>query len=509
MGLDIKNFNIYANGCAFTGSAKLKNFEDPNYEIYSKIKLNLGDIKKLIPDSLVNHLSGEIRADFISAGEINLDSISDQINSLIFEKSSFKLGFDNVSFEMPDTLISINNFSGQLNMQADTIAINNMSGEYSGIEFKLDSTNIVNMYNSVIKNQPERLYVEGIFKLGDIDYSMFAPFIPSDTLEVETNTTTLVKENIEKNTELQASATNPETNPDTKPRNFNYQLKGKLFINSFTYDKVFVENISGLFNVTDSLYIIDQLMFNAFDGEMNTSAKYALNSNGETVIKVKNHIEGMDIKKLLIDFEDFKNFGQPIITHQNITGLISADLNSRFVLINGSLIKEDMRAKGDIKLENGGVYDFEPAMELAKFTKINELDNIKFKTLESQIFIFKNAIYVPKTQIVSTALDISAFGMKKFGEDYEYHLQIHLGEILLGKSKKLLKEQSEMGDIAKEDNRSSIFIVSSSFDGKSKNGFDNKKMKKKMEVKIKVQEKMLDLIFHPKLVSFSTGVCAE
>jgi len=37
-------------------------------------------------------------------------------------------------------------------------------------------------------------------------------------------------------------------------------------------------------------------------------------------------------------------------------------------------------------------------------------------------------------------------------------------------------------------------------------GFDRKKAQRRMEVKIKTQEKMLDLIFFPKLVSFETGV---
>jgi hypothetical protein len=105
-------------------------------------------------------------------------------------------------------------------------------------------------------------------------------------------------------------------------------------------------------------------------------------------------------------------------------------------------------------------------------------------------------------------MDFSVFGMQSFGDNYEYHLQMHLGDVLKGKSKKLIERQNSSGDeVSKEDmDRSTIKIIYANIDGKAKAGFDNKKAQKAMELKIQVQQKMLDLIFHPKLVSFDTGV---
>ncbi|MBN2347795.1 MAG: AsmA family protein [Bacteroidales bacterium] len=533
-GIDIKSFSLDANHCIFNGSGSIKNFDNPDYKINSTIKLNLGEIKKLLPDSLVNQLSGEISGDFFSAGKINLDSIADQMNDLIFESSAFNLIFDDVSAVMPDTLVSIDNFSGQLNMKPDTITIHSMSGVYSGINFKLDSTRIVNLYNSYFKNLPERLYVDGVFELGDIDYTTLIPFLPPVPPDLDSDNAIVLIENTgNKGSALRISDKVLAATPDTTSFNFDYVLKGKLSVKSFTYDKqfiknvslllelsdsvqlllnsyltdkIFVEDISGLFNVTDSLYIIDQLKFNAFNGEMNTSAKYALKDNGETVIDIRNNISRMDIRKLLIDCN---NFDQTEMTSDKISGLLSANINTRIVMLDETFLDEELRVKADLKLENGGVFNYERAMELSKFTGIKELDNMNFKTLETQLFIFKKATYVPKTRIVSNAMDITAFGMQGFGEDYEYHLQIHLGAILLGQSKKLLKEQAKMGDIVGEDTRSSVFLVSSSDKGKSKNGFDNKNLRKKMEVKINAQEAILNLRFHPTIISYETGVSKQ
>jgi hypothetical protein len=119
----------------------------------------------------------------------------------------------------------------------------------------------------------------------------------------------------------------------------------------------------------------------------------------------------------------------------------------------------------------------------------------------------KSAIYVPETYISSTALDITAFGMQGFGEDYEYHLKMHLSDVLIGKSDKLLKEQKKKGDIADKDERGKAFyLISYSKDGESKSGLDSKRKRSSMSNKIRLQETLLNLRFHPEMFKFETGV---
>jgi len=98
--------------------------------------------------------------------------------------------------------------------------------------------------------------------------------------------------------------------------------------------------------------------------------------------------------------------------------------------------------------------------------------------------------------------------MQSLGEDYEYHLELHLGDVLKGKSKKLLQEQAAGGNNVSDDDtdRSSIKLIYALNEGKSKVGFDTKKLQSAMLNKIRVQEKMLEVIFNPRGVSFDTGV---
>jgi hypothetical protein len=214
----------------------------------------------------------------------------------------------------------------------------------------------------------------------------------------------------------------------------------------------------------------------------------------------------MDIHKLLYAFD---NFGyDSLISYENINGIFNAELNSKIVFTADTLVSNDMRVLGNFKLKNGKLINYEPAMEVSKFTGIKELDNIDMKTLECNIFMFKNKIYVPITKIVSSSMDLSTFGMQSMGDDYEYHIQMKLSEILKGKSQKLFERQISSGDEIGENDldKNTIKLIYGYIDGKKKVGFATKKAQRQMALKIQVQQKMLELIFHPTLVSFETGV---
>lgn len=464
----------------FWGSAKIKNLEYPEFIADAGAKIFLAEIKPFLPDSLVKNLSGNIDAEISSHGKLNFDSIASQLSEIVFKQSSIKLTANNVSLSMPDTLQEISDLNGEAEIDNGTIKIPKLSGITAGIDFSVDSTTISNLYEAVIKNQNKTLKAQGNLEFGAIDYAVLAPFFPSGSSE--------------------------QNSSESSPLNFLFELKGKIAAKSFKYDKVFLEDISAKFNLCDSVYIIDQFKTNAFDGSTNSALRYSSNKNNRQIINVKNHFENMDIHKLLYAFD---NFGyDSLISYENITGIFSADLNSRLVFEADTLVSNDMRVLGNFKLKNGKLVNYEPAMEVSKFTGIKELDNIEMKTLECNIFMFKNKIYVPITNIVSSSMDLSTFGMQSMGEDYEYHIQMKLSEILKGKSQKLFERQISSGDEISENDldKNTIKLIYGYIDGKKKVGFATKKAQKQMALKIQVQQKMLELIFHPNLVSFETGV---
>ena len=105
-------------------------------------------------------------------------------------------------------------------------------------------------------------------------------------------------------------------------------------------------------------------------------------------------------------------------------------------------------------------------------------------------------------------MNITAYGMQTFGEDYQYHLKLYLGEILHGKTRRIRKKQEEMEDNPddKKSGLRSLYIQTSSINGESKNRLDKKSDRLQMKTKINVQEGILNIIFHPLLVDFDTEV---
>jgi hypothetical protein len=110
---------------------------------------------------------------------------------------------------------------------------------------------------------------------------------------------------------------------------------------------------------------------------------------------------------------------------------------------------------------------------------------------------------------VSTAIDITAYGMQSFADDYEYHLVVHLGDVLFGKSDKLLKKQGMESDVFEGDDkadRKGLYLAAYQKGTDTYYGFDKKSLQRLMQTTIRVQERGLNLIFHPKVVNFSTNL---
>jgi hypothetical protein len=165
--------------------------------------------------------------------------------------------------------------------------------------------------------------------------------------------------------------------------------------------------------------------------------------------------------------------------------------------------------KGDLKLEDGGIYNFEPLMEVGKFTNLRELENLVFRTLETSIFVHKNNIYFPKTSIVSSAVDMAALGVQSFDSDYQYHITLFLRDVLLGKSDNLLKQQGMEKDGFKGDDQSSrrgLYLVAMDRNGEKRHRWDQPALRRRMESQINVQGIGLGLVFNPRLVNYSTDL---
>lgn len=478
-------------GVSLNGSVWVKNLSHPSFELQDTLSVDLQAIREYIPDSLVTSVQGKVMATVQSSGRISLDSIAGQIADLIYDSSVFHIHLQDVLLEMPDTRYNVQELNGHFDFNPAFISVQNFSAVYAGIDFQSETTVIKNAYKTLLRDQPGKLEVDGIWNMGALDYDRLMSLMGSSTSSTSSPDAAPASEAID--------------NSQFDSWDQDYEVKGKVYVSSFKYKKALLDDVSAFINIQKSLYTVDQLKFEAFNGSMNSSIKVAIQENDHMEIDMKNQIDRMDIRQML---KELDNFSQSEITYQNINGILSTEaFFTKVITVGDSIVYPDLRISGDLTLEKGAVFNYAPVQALASaIPGVKSLDTLELKTVSSNLFIFQNAIFVPKTYVVSNAFDVSAFGMQSFGEDYEYHLEVRLGEILLGKSKKQLKKQEAMGDVLTEENKNSIFIKSFGRKEKNGTGLDNKKDRNNMEKKVRTKNAMLNLIFHPKLVNFETGV---
>jgi len=496
MSADLQSLRFQSVENKIYVSGQIKNFETPEFSIKSNIAINLEDLFVFVPDTVVKEMKGSINASIFTKGKFFPDSLDTQLFPILFENSNLQFTLNNISLAFPDSLMNIDSISAQINLKNDILKIEDFSATYNGLKIEIDSSTVQNIYKAVILNQNEELYVKTHIKIDDIFFNNFKHFLVLQPTNIENDSTT-------------------DTSITTNSKNWTFLIHGSASVNSFVIDstvfedfkinRLHIDDMSALFKFTDSAYIVDQFKFKVFEGQMNNSLNFKVRNDGTKSLSMHNMIQNMNIRTMLMDMD---NFGMDsLITFENISGVLSTNLNT-FVPVDDSVLTDKMMVSGDITLKKGGVYNFEPAQQISKFTSIKELDNIQFKTLRSNIFMYKNKLYVPRTNVVSNALDITAYGMQNLDGDSEYHLELHLSNLLFGKSKKRNKKQEILGEEIDENTlkKNSQKVKYTVKNGKSRVGRGSKEDRDQMINKIRVQKKMLDFIFFPKNIHYNTDL---
>lgn len=497
MGIDLDSYTINMGNNTIEGKIYVKGLENITFNTETRMNLALEELRPFMPDSLVEHISGNIQVNLTSYGKVHMDSIEDQAMKIAFEQSKIIAHVQNLNFEMfDDTLARVNNLSLDFAMADDTIRVNKLYGQAHGIDFWMDSTEVWNAYKAFMLEQKDQtIIVNTNFKVGDIDYAPFAYLVETDTTQNGAADSLAVAATSSTTTQEEESMYIPH-----------FIARGTLAANSVKYGNIYLKNLSTLFRVDDSLYVIDKFELEGFGGRMITSAVYDTRHDTLTTVMFKNEIFNMDVHQLLVDGD---NFGQKDITHENISGRLTSALEGRVVMQDTTIYYDKIVMKGNMKIEDGGIYNFKPLMEVGKFTNLREVENLVFRTLETSIFIHKNNIYFPKTDIVSSAIDMSALGMQSFGNDYQYHMTIYLRDVLLGKSNNLLKQQGleKEGFKGNDDsNRKGLFLIAMDRNGEKRHRWDQPSLRRRMESQINVQGIGLGIVFNPRLVNYSTDM---
>ena len=249
------------------------------------------------------------------------------------------------------------------------------------------------------------------------------------------------------------SGTEKESN---NPVSFPGRLSLKLdfVINELMMRRFEASNVRGVATYDTPVLKFDSLTMQTMDGTLRGDYGMAQDQNGDIYVNVHSTLHNIDIQKL---FYSFNNFGQSEITDEHLKGSISGNctFSSSFDSMF-SIRKESILSESNIIIRDGELNSYSPIMALSRFIEVDELRNIKFETLENNILIRNSQVIIPSMDIRNNALNLSASGIHRFNNQFDYRLRLKLSELLYNKARRTNNSEFE---IAEDDSDTRVLFL--------------------------------------------------
>lgn len=395
---EIKSFLLDYKGLSFFGKSKVKNLPKPIILIDCGLK---GDGEMIFSKDF--SISGNLEGSLKFLVKIN-DIKKLELNNLNFSKFSSQLSLSDVSINGVDYLKGL---TGKVNIENNSFLFNG-EGYFNNQEFR-GMCSFDNFFDIVLHN---------------------ASIAPSINIEMD-------KLNLDE--VIGKSESNIKSNS-------NIRLLAR--IGTANYMGADFKDLSVSLKSIKGNYLCENFSFKAFSGAFSGDFIYTgRDTNSLTVIG-----QGVNITEL---FKGFNNFSQSIIKSNNISGSVSGKVEMRYKSTsNGKIDPSTINASSSIIIENGKLTGISQLRKISKFLNLNEVDSIRFKTLQNIIEINKSIIKIPSMEISSNAINFRIAGEHNFNNEFTYWLKINLREILAKK----FKSKKEYNPNIESDNKDGLNI---------------------------------------------------
>lgn len=456
--VEIKNFKSIFENQKIQGDLKITDLRNSKITALLNGNLNLALIEKLIPESKIKEVSGTASCDIKLYFELNQLLSQPTINPASLQLySTVKL--NSTTFYSVDLKQRFSNLSGEFIIDDAGIQVNNLS-------FVLDKKNIdytglvLFNWSKYLQNQQQRLDVSGKLYLSQFDIKMLSL--------------------------LNSSESKSET-PTANPFTINLETQ----VDTFRYDGFSSYKNRAFLHYNGSIFSLSNLQMLSCDGNAMGDLKLSFLSNGNTNLESWAKIENINFTKL---FSSFNNFGQQMITNQNLKGTVNAKVNfSAIYDKNFNLIPLSVKSSALVSIVKGELNGVKELNALSNYTKVKDFSAIKFSELTNTINIRNDSIFIPEMEIKSDKLNMSLYGTHSFENSYDYHFKILLTEILAKKIERI--KATEFGDVIDDQSgKTTIFIH---LYGKGDNfnvKYDKAAVGKKIQTDIKKEKESIKTI---------------
>ncbi len=278
---------------------------------------------------------------------------------------------------------------------------------------------------------------------------------------------------------LQTAKNNDNTPENTHYLNFpeHITLDVSLYTDTLLFGKFTAQKLVADWHYGNKQLTVKKADFYTCNGHFTIEGKITQNQQKLFLASGTAALQNVDIHCF---FEQMDNFGQTEIVARNIYG--QANLNTQFIIPFDTLLRIDTKklyALNDLEIQQGRLVDYQTIMALSDYIEVEELKDIRFSTLKTQIEIKNEKIIIPKTDIRSSALDVTLSGVQGFNGSIDYHFSVLMNDILWRKAKNKNKN-TEFGYIADDGTgRAELFLFMRGTLDDYKIGYDTKELKEK------------------------------
>ncbi|NNE55137.1 MAG: hypothetical protein HKN32_03885 [Flavobacteriales bacterium] len=431
--LNIISFNADFESGSFKTSGVIEEFNHPWIDLNLSGSLDLNDFRKFLELDAVEELRGQFSVNVDFAGKFNEPSniTPEDLNKA---KVSGIVQFSDARFQLLNAPHAFDELKGKFSLDNKNASIHHFTGSVEDSQFSLKGS-----------------------------FENFLPFllVKESRLKIKA---TFASTGLNFNSLLSDQSSSAEKDYHLAfPPDIDFDLD--LSIDDVRFREFTATNVRGKATMKHQVLHLSPISLNTSQGQFVAHASTDGRTPGKFTLDCDAQLADIDVNQL---FKEFENFGQTFIQDHHLKGRATAvvDFEAEF---DAALQFDPNKINSvvDVRLRDGELIDLKSMRNISSYVSENgfvapfvdeqaldsKLSHIYFATLENEILINNGKITVPKMEINSSAMDISAKGTHTFTNHIDYSIGFKIRDILSKSG------ESEFG-VIEDDGLSNSFFLS-------------------------------------------------
>jgi len=423
--LDVKGLSATLNDKSLRADANIFNFDEPSLTVKMFSDINASDWQRFLQIEKIASASGEMFVDIDFKGKLG-ESRNFTAYHFMASQVTGVIQTQNFALSLKNDPLQYHSVNADLLFNNNDILIQLLEGNASSSDFKL---------NGYFRNVLPWL------------------FFDNERLFVSAN---LSSSNLNFNELLQHSVNESDTTYRLHlSEMIDFRLKAD--VEKLAFRKFNASKVKGTLSMREQMFYASDISLESMKGTILASGYINGKKADDLIMACETRIIDVDVYDL---FYQLGNFGQQSIVYDNLRGRITAD--ARFLSHWSPFLDIDwnrLEVTADIKVENGELINYKPMLALSRFIRVGDLNQVKFSTLENQITIKNQTLFIPNMEIKSNAININLSGEHTFENKIDYRLQVLLSDLLARRNRESRNPQEQYGDIIDDGlGRTTLFL---------------------------------------------------